>query len=153
MDSERAAFQERFEQMGDDELLRRFRSGEMTSMAREVAAEALRERGISPELEPAPADSDAEIDPDPAPDMPLGDIVCLTRFSSPVDAALLCGLLNAEGIPAVEADANLVRVNSMLTQALGGIRVMVGERDLPRAREIVQALHRGEFALSEDDEG
>lgn len=153
MDSERAAFRARFEQMDDDELLRRFRSGDMTPMAREAAAEALRERGISPEPMPVPTDPEVEIDPDPAPDMPVGDVVCLTRLSSPVDAALLCGLLNAEGIPAVEADANLVRVNSMLTQALGGIRVMVGERDLPRAREIVQALHRGEFALSEDDEG
>ena len=151
MDRERTALRARFEQMSDEELLRRYHSGDMTPVAEGVAGDELRGRGLSLDPDPVRAVPDA----DPAPDQALfavrRDVLCLKRFFSTIDAALLCGLLNAEGIMAVAADANMVRVNSALTHALGGVRVMVQETDMPRAREILQALERGEFALSEDD--
>jgi hypothetical protein len=75
----------------------------------------------------------------------------LTRVDSPIQADLLCGFLGSEGVDAIAADSNVVRVNSMWTQALGGIRVMVSESDLVRARELLEAFRRGDFALPSDD--
>ena len=145
MEMERTTLQERFEQMGDEELLRRYHSGDMTTLALDVAAAELKARGHSLNVE-------AAADTEPSEPMQEGDVLCLTRLASPIDADILCARLNAEGIMTVAADANLVRVNPLLTQALGGIRVMVREADLASARVILQALHRGDFALSEDDE-
>jgi hypothetical protein len=148
MDKERASLRYRLEQLADDELLRRYRSGDMTALASEVAADELRARGLSTHFK---ADHVEETETNPSRFSMQGDVICLARLTSPVEADILCGLLDAEGIRAVAADANLVRVNSLLAQALGGIRIMVHESDLLRARDILQALHRGDFALSGDD--
>ena len=149
--TERAELKERFEQMDDDELLRRYRSGDMTELAEQVAAEALRERNLSTDLLPAPDPSAPERMINHAHADMDGDVVCLTRVTSPIQAELLCGLLESEGVYAMAADSNLVRVNSMLTQALGGIRIMVRESELERARDIEQAFRRGDFAIPSDD--
>jgi hypothetical protein len=72
-------------------------------------------------------------------------------MASPMQAEILCGLLESEGVYATAADANLIRTDSFLTAALGGIRIMVGEADLQRARGIEQAYRRGDFAIPSDD--
>ncbi len=148
MITERAQLRERFEQMEDDELLRRYRSGDMTILASDVAAEVLRNRNLSTDMQLA---TESEIVTVPAGLEESGGVVCLTRVASPVQAELLCGLLTSEGVNAMAADSNLVRVNPMLTQALGGIRIMVRESELELAREIEAAFRRGDFALSADD--
>jgi hypothetical protein len=147
VESERTELKVRFEQMDDDELLRRYRSGDMTAVAMDVAAAELATRGLSTEMPSAsPATEEVVLD-----DEVTGDLVCLTRTGSPVHAELLCGLLGSEGIHAVAADANLVRVNSVWTQALGGIRVMVRESDVVHARDVLEAFRRGDFTLPSDD--
>lgn len=65
---------------------------------------------------------------------------------------MLCARLEAEGIPAVAGDAELTRANSFLTQALGGIRVLVHEANLSRAAEVWAALQRGDYALEESED-
>ncbi|WP_158885850.1 DUF2007 domain-containing protein [Rhodanobacter sp. L36] len=137
----------RFGQMDGDELLRRYRSGDMTTVAMDVAAAELATRGLSTEMPSASPATEEVVSDNEA----TGDLVCLTRTNSPVHAELLCGLLGSEGIHAVAADANLVRVNSVWTQALGGIRVMVSESDVVQARGVLEAFRRGDYALSSDD--
>lgn len=144
--AERMELKKRFDEMDDDELLRRYRSGDMTEFASGVAAELLRERNLPIDQQP-PTEAEPALAEPPEP----GDVVCLTRMASPMQAEILCGLLESEGVYATAADANLIRTDSFLTAALGGIRIMVGEADLQRARRIEQAYRRGDFAIPSDD--
>jgi hypothetical protein len=78
-----------------------------------------------------------------------GDLVLIARFFTPVEAQMLQSRLQAEGVPAVVADAQTVGVNPLLTMALGGVRVLVPESDFERAREIVSAIERGDYRLDD----
>lgn len=142
---DRVTLRQRFEQMADDELLRRYRSGDMTDEAKEVALDELRARALI--VGPAPLNAEAAAEESGA----GVDVVCLARLLVPTDAHILCGLLEAEGIATVAGDAHLVQANPFLTMAVGGVRVLVYERDLARAREILRAWRDGDYALSEDE--
>ena len=143
----------RFSAMSDDELQRRYRSGDMTPLARDVAGEELRQRGL---LGDEDGDAHRDIDADDSArvtdDDSLGDVICLVRLHDLMEAQVLCARLEAEGIPAVAGDAELIRANGFLRQALGGIRIMVHEANAERARQVWEALKRGDYALDEDDE-
>lgn len=152
MDVNRATLTQCFAQLDDDDLRRRHASGDMTPLARDVAADELRRRGLGvgdghratsgdPPAESARTDVER-----------LGDVLRLTRMTHLMEAQVLCARLEAEGIPAVAGDAELIRVHSFLTQALGGIRVMVHEANLSRAAEVLAALRRGDYALHDGDD-
>lgn len=83
---------------------------------------------------------------DPADD-PLTSIA---SFITPTEAYVLQGRLEAEGIRAVVADAETVQMNSLLSPALGGVRVLVPRSAVSRAHEIKAAIARGDYALDED---
>jgi hypothetical protein len=151
MEVNREALAQRFAQLDDEVLRQRLASGDMTPLAMEVAAEELRRRGLiavdrrnttGRNVSAEPAVTNAER---------LGDVVCLTRIRDLMEAQVLCARLEAEGIPAVAGDAELIRANSFLTQALGGIRVMVHEANLARARDVWAALQRGDYALDQNE--
>jgi hypothetical protein len=146
---DRTVLRQRFEQMADEELLRRYRSGDMTDEARQVALDELRSRALV--VGPAPVETEVV---EKAEDAPAtgSDVVCLARFLVPTDAHILCGLLEAEGIATVAGDAHLVQANPFLTTAVGGVRVLVYERDVARAREVLHAYRNGDYALPEDGE-
>jgi hypothetical protein len=82
-------------------------------------------------------------------DPTLGDWQTLVTFFSPTEAFLLRGCLQAAGVPAVVADAALVQAHGLLASAIP-VRVQVPERRLEEARRVVQAFHRGDFALPDD---
>jgi hypothetical protein len=145
MTAERAMLQQRFQRMADEELLRRYESGDMTELAMEIARDELISREVSLP-EPPPVEAEVATGNGYG-----GDVVCLTRIRVPTEAHILCARLNAEGIATVAGDANLLQANPFLTQAVGGVRVLVYEADLARAREILQAFQRGDFALAEDE--
>lgn len=79
-----------------------------------------------------------------------GGLETIAQFNDPVDAQLLQGRLQAEGIPAFLADANLIQTHRLLSIALGGVRVQVSADDLPRARAVLAALEAGDYALDEN---
>lgn len=54
-------------------------------------------------------------------------------------AHLAKGKLETEGIHAVVADEYLVGINWMYSQAIGGVKVQVPERDLEGAKNILEA--------------
>jgi hypothetical protein len=74
----------------------------------------------------------------------------LTRYLVPMDARLAQGCLVAAGIPAVLADANLIQTDLLLAPALGGVGILVPEDYLQRAKAVLAAYERGEFALDEN---
>ena len=57
--------------------------------------------------------------------------------------------LQANGVPAFVADANLVQTNMLLSIAVGGVRLQVPEAKFVEAEAILAAYDRGEFALDD----
>jgi hypothetical protein len=82
--------------------------------------------------------------------IPGRDLFTIAQYLVPIDAHLACGCLVAAGIPAVVADANHAQADQLIAPAMGGVRVLVPESYLQQAGEVLAALARGDFALSED---
>jgi hypothetical protein len=80
-----------------------------------------------------------------------GDWQVLVTFFSPTEAYLLRGCLQAAGVPAVVADAHLVQTHTLLAPAVP-VRLMVPERRLVQAQDVVAAFQRGDYALPDDDD-
>jgi hypothetical protein len=140
----REELEQTFESLSDAELLRRLTAGELTPLAREVAETELRRRGL-PAPDPAsPADRTTD-------ERKRDDIVEVARFLTPTEAYILQGRLQAEGVPAVVADAGLVQTNALLAIAVGGVRVMVPQSLRAAAEEIKAAIARGDYTLEEDE--
>ena len=93
---------------------------------------------------PAPGHAASGSQADEAP--PSADLVTITRVFNSLEAEMLRGCLEAEGIPATLGDA---RTGALLTVALGGIRVMVPAAFADAARHTVEAFERGELAIDE----
>ena len=73
----------------------------------------------------------------------------IARLFTALDAHLLQSRLEAEGVPTVVVDDNIVQTNPFLTMAVGGVRVLVPELQAERAREIARAIERGDYALDD----
>jgi hypothetical protein len=78
-----------------------------------------------------------------------GDLVTVTRVFNSLEAEMLRGCLEAEGIPATLGDAQTIQTDTLLTVALGGIRVMVPASFADAARLTVGAFERGELEIDE----
>jgi hypothetical protein len=79
-----------------------------------------------------------------------GDWQTLVTFFSPTEAFLLRGCLQAGGVPAMVADAELVQAHGLLASAIP-VRVMVPEKLVHQAEGVVAAFQRGDFALPDDE--
>lgn len=79
-----------------------------------------------------------------------GGLETVAQFNDPVDAQLLQGRLQAEGIPAFLADEHLIQANRLLSIMLGGVRVQVSADDLARAQAVLARMEAGDYALDED---
>jgi hypothetical protein len=80
------------------------------------------------------------------------DWAIVARYYIPTDAHIVRGCLVAAGVPAVVVDDNLVQTDSLLTAAVGGVRVLVPENCLQQAQEVIDAFNRGDFALKDGDD-
>lgn len=79
-----------------------------------------------------------------------GDWLMAARCLDPTEAHLLRACLEAAGLTAMVADAHLVQTHSLIAVAVGGARVLVPADQLDRAKAVLAAFHRGDFALDED---
>ena len=95
----------------------------------------------------AASGSDAEAEP------PQGELVTVTRVFNSLEAEMLRGCLEAEGIPATLGDVQTIQTDTLLTAAMGGIRVMVPTPFADAARLTVAAFERGELAIDELPDG
>ena len=80
------------------------------------------------------------------------DFVTVAQFLDPTEAHIVCSCLEAAGVPAVVADANLVQLNSLWAVAFGGVRIRVPSARATEAREVIEAFNRGDFSLPDEDE-
>jgi hypothetical protein len=65
------------------------------------------------------------------------EITTLTHVSNSIEAHLMKGRLESCGIPCFIADDNMVSINPLYSNLIGGIRVRVRKFDLVEAREIL----------------
>jgi hypothetical protein len=104
---------------------------------------------------PLPAHARAASPTDAHEEPPEGDLVTVTRVFNTLEAQMLRGCLEAEGIPATLGDVQTVQTDTLLTVALGGVRVMVPAPFADAARQTVAAFERGALAIDDlpDDAG
>jgi len=146
-DDHRNELADTFRQIGDEELIERWRSGNLTETAVEVARAELARRGISaPELtriEPADENPGTQ-----------GDVSFATvaRSLEPFQIEMLRARLKAEGIEAFAVDAGINQINPLVSIAVGGVRLMVPRESADEARRIVELVKAGRFALRDDDD-
>jgi hypothetical protein len=160
MDVTSESLREKFRMLNDAELLDLFQSGDLTDIARGVALAELRQRGIDPKKPkevPAPQDipTDAtqdELDPELWAGS-SGDLVLVGRFLTPAEAYMVQSRLAVEGVPALVADTLATQNIPWGSGLLGGVRVLVPESHVDRARRILQAVERGDYALRDQPDG
>ena len=68
------------------------------------------------------------------------DFVILETFDNYIDASLMLGRLEEAGINCWLKDEQTATLNPILTNAIGGIKLMVAEDDISEATEILNAL-------------
>ncbi len=130
----------------DEELLARYADGTLTEMARSVAAEEIRSRGL--ELPPLPGpDDDWEADGKYDESIDLGDLQPISPCVTPTEALLLRARLEACGIPVLLRDENLGQAFPMASSALN--RLLVPESCFAQALDIIERIRAGAFALDE----
>ena len=147
MDVTRESLGEKFNLYTDAELLELYRSGDLTELAADVARAELAKRGLDT-ARPAPVPSPAaqpESEPEPVIE---GDLVAVARVLDPTEGEMLRGRLEAEGVPAIVVDKQTA-TQVFYKYTIGGVRILVPEAYLERAREIVKADARGDYAIDE----
>lgn len=78
------------------------------------------------------------------------DYCLLARIMIPTDAHLMRGCLEASGLDVILTDDQHMQADMLLAPAIGGARLLVHERDLVRAKEVLAAYERGDLALDDD---
>ena len=73
--------------------------------------------------------------------------VVLNSYNTYIDAHIARGVLETEGITCWLNDENTITINPVLTNAVGGIKVMVMEEDAQQAIEILARLKREQLAI------
>lgn len=76
-------------------------------------------------------------------------LVILQQFRDIPEALLAKGKLESAGIPCVLADGNLVRMDWLLSNAIGGIRLQVRKQDFEVARALLSEPIPPEFGEEE----
>jgi len=76
----------------------------------------------------------------------------IASFQDPVEAQIVCALLESAGIEATVADLNLVTINWPMSLAVGGVKVQVPPKDVEEATRLIAAYHAGELAPELDDD-
>ena len=64
-------------------------------------------------------------------------MITIARFSKPEEAHLLRLRLEAGGVPAYIQDENMVQMDWLYSNAIGGVRVQISEEDIDSARAIL----------------
>lgn len=84
--------------------------------------------------------------------MDADSFATVAQLLNPTEAYLLAGCLQAAGIAAVVADANLIQANYLLAIAVGGVRILVPTARASDAAAVIAAFNRGDYALADDDQ-
>ncbi|HEX7139855.1 MAG TPA: DUF2007 domain-containing protein [Vicinamibacterales bacterium] len=146
MSDHREELSEAFGQMSDEELLERWRSGNLTETAVEVARAEFARRQIAVSdfvrFEVVKEDSGPQDEV---------SFATVARSLEPLQIEMLRARLQAEGIDAFAVDAGMNQVNALYSIAVGGVRLMVPRESAEEARRIIGLVRSGRFALRDDE--
>jgi hypothetical protein len=67
------------------------------------------------------------------------DVKTIAAFSKPMDAHLLIARLEGSGIKAYARDENMVTLDWLASNAIGGVKVDVADEDYTKALEVMAA--------------
>ena len=67
-------------------------------------------------------------------------LITITSYSEPIEAYIVKGRLEAEGIPAFIANEHHISLAWYLSHALGGVKIQVHMKDKNKAEEILSSL-------------
>jgi hypothetical protein len=138
----RQGLAEHFGRLNNDELVTEFQSGELTELAKEVAATEIQSRSIDISQYQARL-------PEPEPEWDSEELVLLARFYDVSSAYLLQSSLYAQGLPSIVADA--LTYQNVIGGALGGgVRVLVPESYFARAAELKSRIDSGTYTLDDN---
>jgi hypothetical protein len=79
-------------------------------------------------------------------------LVTVSTHLEPTQAHIMRCRLEAEGITAFVAHEHHVGLNWFLATALGGAKVQVQAEDAEAAKQIIEAVEKGEYVLPDDPE-
>lgn len=77
----------------------------------------------------------------------------VASYLDPIEAHIVCGRLQAEGIDAIVSDDQTNLANWEWRQAIGGTRVRVAEDQFEAARALIAELDGGAFSLEPEAGG
>ena len=75
----------------------------------------------------------------------MAKLITITSFTNYLEAHIAKGRLEAEGIKTFLADKHYISMVWYLSDALGGIRIQVLEKDQDKAQKIISAHLNGEY--------
>jgi hypothetical protein len=79
------------------------------------------------------------------------DFVCVATRTTPTEAHLLKGVLEAAGLTPHVADDQMVQNYSLIASAIGGVRVLVPGSQAAAAREAIAEFDAGAFQLEGEE--
>jgi hypothetical protein len=128
-DDQRQNLMQTYSGLSDEELLTLARhSSELTEPARAALNEQMVRRGLDINL----ADDEEPASPE------AGDLLTVRQFRDLPEALLAKGMLESAGITCFLHDDNMVRMDWLISNLLGGIKLLVRAQDLDLAEEILQ---------------
>ena len=143
----KSALAEIYRHFSDEYLLEKLRSGTLIEMAVQVVQEELENRGVSYLPWPPEAENVAA----PIHYDPLNFVTVASSLNS-ITMHILRARLEAEGIPAILADANMAQSYSLVSVAVGGVRVQVPAEFVEEAKQIITDVNSGALMLTEEDD-
>lgn len=78
----------------------------------------------------------------------MARLVMAATYTDTMDAYIARGRLEAEGIPVVLHNENHIATNWLISQAIGGVKLMVAASNLAQAQTILQAHETGAYAIA-----
>jgi len=136
----------RFAEMSDDELRNYSASAQLDENARALLTAELSRRGL---LLHGPS---AAIDPGSEAGAARPRYRMLLRGLTPVNAQILLGRLQVEGVDAHLSGAQIAQVQPLWFYALGGVRVFVRREHLAAACDVLNATWKGDYTVPEEEE-
>ena len=82
--------------------------------------------------------------------MEPSDSVVVRAFTHPHEAHLACSALEAAGLDATVADENIVAADWLVSNAVGGVKVLVRAEDVPAARAVLDGA--ADIEMGDDSE-
>ena len=143
----KGALVEIYRHFSDEYLLEKLHSKTMTELAQQVVKEELESRGIC--YLPMPAQ--AFVFAAPVRNYPLEYVTVASSFNS-ITMHILRARLEAEGIPAILADANMAQSYSLVSVAVGGVRLQVPVEYAEEAMQIIADVNSGALAVTDEDD-